>query len=189
MQTLPTPDHLIPRRVREERLLRGLTLDQLATQAGVSRAMISKIERGESSPTAVLLARIGDAMGLSMSALMREPQPAHTAIQRMQEQPQWIDPETGYIRRLVSPQCKEAEVEIVAVELPPGQIVHFAASVTLHSDDQILLLEGQLTLQSGATVYAMHPGDCARVSTQEAQSFSNHGTTTARYLVIKRHFR
>jgi uncharacterized cupin superfamily protein len=80
-------------------------------------------------------------------------------------------------------------VEIVAVELPPGQTVSFAASATLHSDDQILLLEGQLTLTSGATVYELQPGDCARVSTHEEQSFGNGGTVAARYLVIKRHFR
>lgn len=184
-----SPEHLIPHRVREERMRRGLTLDQLATQAGVSRAMISKIERGESSPTAVLLSRIGDAMGLSMSALMREPRSAPTAIQRVQEQQQWTDPATGYVRRLLSPPGDAAEVEIVAVELPPGQTVSFAASATLHSDDQILLLEGQLTLTSGATVYELQPGDCARVSTHEEQSFGNGGTAAARYLVIKRHFR
>lgn len=189
MSSNPSPESLIPRRVHEERIARGLTLDQLAAQANVSRAMISKIERGESSPTASLLSRIADALSLSMSALMREPQPASTSIQRLQDQQQWIDPETGYIRRLVSPSGAGADVEIVAVELPPGQTVIFAASEILHSDDQILLLEGQLLLRSGTTVYEVQPGDCARVSTLEEQSFSNSGYAMARYLVIKRHFR
>lgn len=178
METMPAdtaPEPLIPRRVRAERMLRGLTLDQLATQAGVSRAMISKIERGESSPTAALLSRIADAMGLSMSALMREPRTAPTAIQRVQEQQQWTDPATGYVRRRLSPPDDAAEVEIVAVELPAVQSVTFAASATLQSDDPILLLEGQLALTSGAT--------------HEEPSFGNSGATAARYLVIQRHFR
>lgn len=192
METMPAdtaPEPLIPRRVRAERMLRGLTLDQLATQAGVSRAMISKIERGESSPTAALLSRIADAMGLSMSALMREPRTAPTAIQRVQEQQQWTDPATGYVRRRLSPPDDAAEVEIVAVELPAGQSVTFAASATLQSDDPILLLEGQLALTSGATVHECRPGDCARVSTHEEPSFGNSGATAAHYLVIQRHIR
>ncbi|WP_370682446.1 helix-turn-helix domain-containing protein [Comamonas sp. GB3 AK4-5] len=183
------PESLIPRRVREERMLRGLTLEQLAAQADVSRAMISKIERGESSPTAVLLSRISDAMGLSLSALMSEPRAASPAIRRMQEQPLWADPETGYLRRLISPPGDNGDVEIVAVELPAGKTVTFAATESLHSDDQILLLEGQLTLSGDATAFVLQPGDCARMSTQQTTSFGNTGTVTARYLVIKRHYR
>lgn len=45
----------IARRVRELRAARGLSLEALAAQSGVSRSMISLIERGESSPTAVVL--------------------------------------------------------------------------------------------------------------------------------------
>ncbi|HKX43788.1 MAG TPA: helix-turn-helix transcriptional regulator, partial [Burkholderiaceae bacterium] len=60
----------IARRLKEERRQRGWSLDELAARSGVSRAMISKIERKVSTPTAVLLARLGDAMGVSLSSLM-----------------------------------------------------------------------------------------------------------------------
>lgn len=183
------PDNLIPRRVREERIQRGLTLDQLAAQADVSRAMISKIERGESSPTAVLLSRIADAMGLSLTALMTEPRPASPAVRPMPQQPLWTDPETGYTRRLVSPPGDNGDVEIVAVELPAGQTVRFPATGTLHSDDQVLLLEGRLTLSGDGTVFELQPGDCARVSTRQESAFGNPGQVAARYLVVKRHYR
>lgn len=180
---------LIPRRVREERLQRGLTLDQLAARADVSRAMISKIERGESSPTAVLLSRIGDAMGLSLSALMTEPRPASPAIVRMPQQPLWTDPETGYTRRLVSPPGGDGAVEMVAIELPAGKTVRFAATESLHSDDQVLLLEGRLTVSGDGAVFDLQPGDCARISSRLESVFDNPADTPARYLVIKRHYR
>lgn len=193
-----TPDSLIPRRLREERMQRGLTLEQLAALAGVSRAMISKIERGQSSPTAVLLSRLADAMGLSLSALMSEPRATSPAIRRLQEQPLWTDPETGYVRSLVSPPANKGEnddsgsngdVEIVAVELPAGKSVRFAATESLHAQDHILLLQGQLTLTGDNMVFELQPGDCVRISSMHTTTFDNPGAHSARYLVVKRHYR
>ncbi|WP_315126409.1 XRE family transcriptional regulator [Comamonas antarctica] len=189
MPPTTSPESLIPRRVRDERTRRGLTLDQLAASAGVSRAMISRIERGQSSPTAVLLSKIGDAMGLSLSALMSEPVKAGPEMRRMAQQPSWADPATGYIRRLVSPPGGDGGVEVVAVELPAGRSVTFAATQSLHSQDQILLLEGRLHLRSADTVYELQPGDCARISTTEENAFGNPAAVPARYLVVKRHYR
>ncbi|WP_326999578.1 XRE family transcriptional regulator [Comamonas testosteroni] len=182
------PEILIPHRVREERARRGLTLQQLAGMADVSRAMISKIERGQSTPTAVLLSKIADAMGLSLSSLMSEPRTVSSQLRRLPEQPQWVDPETGYIRRLISLPGDAGGVEIVAIELPVGQIVNFPASESFHSDDQILLLEGQLSLRCGNTVYELRPGDCARISSAQENAFCNPAAVTARYLVVKRHY-
>ena len=60
----------ISARIRIERESRGWSLTELAERAGVSRAMIHKIERGESSPTATLLGRLSGALGISMSTLI-----------------------------------------------------------------------------------------------------------------------
>jgi transcriptional regulator with XRE-family HTH domain len=188
MASTSSPNHLIPVRLRQERQLRGLTLEQLAERAGVSRAMISKIERGQSSPTAVLLSRLGDAMGLSLSALMSAQPPVPPALARMQDQPLWADPATGYTRRLVSPPG-DGGLEIVAVELPAGASVDFAPTESLHAHEQVLLLEGQLSLQGDGLAFALQPGDCARISTRQSSRFANAGTTPARYLVVKQHYR
>ena len=189
MAASPTPNTIVPRRVREERAERGWTLDELAARSGVSRAMISKIERGDSNPTAVLLSRLADALGLSLSSLMSEPRGSISALRLLSEQPAWVDPATGYVRRLISPPGDNGDVEVVAVELPPGQRVTFAATAGLHSDDQVLLLDGTLSLTSGQETYELHPGDCARVSTKDEQSFVNQEPAPARYLIVKRHYR
>jgi transcriptional regulator with XRE-family HTH domain len=181
-----SPESLIPRRVREERLQRQWTLEQLAERAGVSRAMISKIERGESSPTAALLARLGTAMGLGLSALMSVPRAREAALRRVDEQPVWTDPATGYVRRLVSPTGGEGDVEIVAIELPPGEAVAFAPSGDGRPDEQVLLLDGVLTLDSGGVRFVLSRGDCARLDADRDHAFRNEGHEVARYLVVKR---
>ena len=59
----------IAERVREFRAERGLSLEVLATKSGVSRSMISLIERGESSPTAVVLDKLAVALGVTLATL------------------------------------------------------------------------------------------------------------------------
>ena len=96
----PELEQAIGIRIRKLRLEKGLTLDDLATASGVSRAMISRIERAEASPTASLLARICAALGLSLSAFFAEEGQEASPLARRQEQQVWRDPETGYIRRV-----------------------------------------------------------------------------------------
>lgn len=111
-------------RIRRLRQEKALTLDDLAAASGVSRAMISRIERAEASPTASLLARICAALGLSLSAFFAEEGQA-SPLARRQEQQVWRDPETGYLRRSVSPPGTASDVDIVEVEFPAGARVSF----------------------------------------------------------------
>ena len=182
-----TPEALISRRVREERSKRGWTLVQLAERAHVSRAMISKIERAQSSPTAVLLARLADAMSLSLTALMSERPQSRPALRRLHEQPQWRDPSSGYVRRLVSPAGDDGDTEVVAIDLPAGASIRFEASDNLRTDEQVLLLEGRLRLELGESHLDLAPGDCARIDVARPHAFCNVGTVAARYLVVMRH--
>src|ERR1700749_3323378 len=87
-------------RLKALRAERGLTLDELAKRSGVSRSMISLIERAESSPTASVLDRLSAALGVTLASMFA-PQPHSDAapVARRKEQPEWRDPETGYLRR------------------------------------------------------------------------------------------
>lgn len=78
-------------------------MSELADRASVSRAMIHKIERGESSPTATLLARLSGAFGISMSTLIARAEMQEGKLLRLANQPVWRDPQTHYLRRHVSP--------------------------------------------------------------------------------------
>src|SRR6201988_4227500 len=86
----------IAERVRELRDGKGLSLDALAGKSGVSRSMISLIERGESSPTAVVLERLAAGLGVMLAALFEAPAADGRApggpVARRDDQPQWRDP-------------------------------------------------------------------------------------------------
>ncbi len=97
----------IAERVRELRAAQGLSLDAVATKSGVSRSMISLIERGESSPTAVVLEKLAAGLGVMLASLFDAPAAAAQAssgpVARRDGQPLWRDPASGYLRRNVSP--------------------------------------------------------------------------------------
>ena len=78
-------------------------MNALAQASGVSRAMIARIEHGDVQPTAALLARLSGALGMTLSELVANAEGAPDRLARCQEQPVWRDPETGYLRRAVSP--------------------------------------------------------------------------------------
>ena len=179
------PEASISRRVREERAKRGWTLAQLGERAGISRAMISKIERAERRPTAVLLARLADAMALSLTSLMTDRRSCRPALRRVDDQTLWRDPSTGYVRRLVSPAGDDGQTEIVAIDLPAGATVAFEAD-SHWTDEQVLLLEGRLRLEVGETGFDLAPGDCARIAVDQRHAFCNTGNVPARYLVVMR---
>src|ERR1700742_595622 len=92
-------DTAVAARIRGERTARRWSLDDLAERSSVSKAMISKIERGEASPTAALLGRLAAAFGLTLSALLAETEIPVRGPVRGADQTLWRDPATGYIRR------------------------------------------------------------------------------------------
>src|SRR3989442_4231115 len=109
MDTATAPDlnQRIAERVRELRAGQGLSLDALASKSGVSRSMISLVERGESSPTAAVLEKLAGGLGVVLASLFDAPAAAAHAptgpVARREDQPQWPDPPSGYLRRNGSP--------------------------------------------------------------------------------------
>lgn len=153
-------DGLLARRIRQEREARGWSIAALAAESGVSRAMISKVERAEASPTAALLGRLSGALGLTISALLAraEADGGSSHLSRAAAQDLWTDPETGYRRRALSP--TGADPELVQVELPPGvRVAYPAASYRFLRGQIVWLQSGQLIIRQGDTTSALNPGD------------------------------
>jgi transcriptional regulator with XRE-family HTH domain len=176
----PTPR--IAARLRAERQRRGWSLDMLAGQAHVSKAMLSKLERGESSPTATLLGRICGAYGLTMSALVAEPTASAGRLVKLHEQPVWRDPQTGYVRRQVSP-LSDLPLQLVEVELPARAEVAFPASAYAFIRQLVWVLAGRLDFVEGPVVHSMHAGDCLELGAPADCVFRNPGRAACRYLV------
>src|SRR5213592_604483 len=109
-------NHRIASRIRELRATQGLSLDALASKTGVSRSMISVVERGESSPTAVVLEKLAAGLGVTMASLFEAATGAASAangpVARLKDQPQWKDLATeATSRRYVDYQLRVAKVE------------------------------------------------------------------------------
>lgn len=169
-------------KVKEEREKRGWSLTELAGHSGVSRAMIHKIERGESSPTAVLLARLSGSFDMSISQLLAQTEVQSGTLVRHENQPVWQDPETGYLRRHVSP--GEMPVDLVSVELPANTAVPMPAISYISRRQLIWVLEGSLTFEAGSSTYEMAAGDCLELGDPADCVFRNNTSKACRYAVI-----
>ncbi|WP_411034368.1 helix-turn-helix domain-containing protein [Shinella sp. BYT-45] len=175
----------IGERLRLLRTARSQTLEDLAVASGVSRAMISRIERGEASPTAQLLARLCAALDLTLSAFFAFSEEGGDPLSRREAQPVWRDPETGYQRRAVSPSNTPSRVEVVEVTFPPGARIAYPpetarAGMTQH----VWLFSGVLRMTIAGTVHDLRPGDCLYMSITEGHVFENPGDEPAHYAVV-----
>jgi transcriptional regulator with XRE-family HTH domain len=176
-------DRAIGERVRALRAERGLTLDELAERSGVSRAMISRIERGESSATAQLLNRLCGGLGLTLSGLFARDDAPTSPLSRRADQTIWRDPGTGYVRRRVSPAATDGVLDLVDVMLPPGTNVTFDMPEFRGTDQLVYVLEGRLAMLLGDTPYDLGPGDCLHMRFETPHTFRNETSDEARYLV------
>jgi transcriptional regulator with XRE-family HTH domain len=169
-------------RIRGERERRGWSLADLAERAGVSKAMISKIERTEASPTAVLLGRLSGAFGLTLSSLLSLAESMGPRLMRKAEQAQWRDPATGFLRTAISPPGA-GPLELVQGELPPGAAISYPAAAYRFISQQIWVLDGALQFHEGETVHDLRAGDCLALAGAADCTFRNSGTVPCRYLV------
>jgi transcriptional regulator with XRE-family HTH domain len=180
-----TDDHFIADRLRSLRAARGLGMEALAAASGVSRAMISRIERGEASPTAALLGKLCAAMDVSLSAFFAAGHEAASPLSRAAEQAVWRDPASGYVRRNVSPRVPGSLLEIVDVTFPPGETVRMDAAWTGRPTQQcVWMLEGTLDLTWGEETTRLSAGDCLHMQLDRPIVFHNPGSTPARYAVV-----
>lgn len=172
-------------RLKALRAEKRLTLDELATLSGVSRAMISRIERGDASPTAALLSRLVSALGLSLSAFFEEAEKVTSPLALRADQPVWRDPETGYVRRSVSPFGMPARADLVEVEFPSGKTLSYPALTGQPAMVQhVWLFSGVLEMTADGATHRMLPGDCLFMTLSAPHAFHNPGPEPARYAVI-----
>jgi len=175
----------IAARVRDFRTEKGWSLEEMAAMSGVSRSMLSLIERGQTSPTATTLAKIAASLGITLASLFEDPSESWTPVSRLGEQPVWRDPETGYLRRNVSPSGKKRAFRIVEVEFPPqGRVTFDNGDSPMRIEQQIWILEGEMEIRVGSERHRLGKGDCLVMDLHQPISFHNHTRQPARYAVI-----
>jgi transcriptional regulator with XRE-family HTH domain len=176
----------IARRVRDLRSQRGFTLDALAARCGVSRSMISTIERAASSPTAAVLEKIAAGLDVSLASMFAADDNAAVVepLVRRAQQSEWRDPESGYTRRTLTPPNWSSPLQMTEVVFPPGARVTYDAGTrqtTVHQ--QIWVVQGQIDVLVGEQPYALREGDCLAMTLGQPLIFSNRTRSPARYVV------
>jgi transcriptional regulator with XRE-family HTH domain len=178
----------IAQRVLALRTAQGMALQTLAERCGVSRSMISVIERGQSSPTAVVLEKLATGLGVTLASLFDAPaSPAAppSPLSRLADQSLWRDPASGYVRRQVSPPGFATPMQIVEVEFPPGaQVTYDNGAQARRVHQQVWVLAGHIDVTGNGQTWSLKAGDCLAMDLDHPTSYHNRSPEPARYAVV-----
>ena len=178
----------------------GLTIQKLADRSGVSRAMISRIERDESCPTTPVLNKLSVGLGVQLATLLGDTsyratraREGVTVATRLQQK-LWIDPGGIRIRTLTPPGTAAilgesllpgaiASLHLTDNLLPPGSRMAFARDAgPPFRQQQLWLLSGSLDLRIGETLRHLDQGDCIAMLLDQPCAAQNAGSNNARFL-------
>lgn len=170
-------DHL-----RKLRTDRGLRLQELADNSGVSRATLSRIENGDVSPTAETLGRLASALALPLSQLLAPLDPDFPPLIRRTEQSLWTDTTHGFTRRALSPPSGQLKIEMIECIIEPNQHIFYDNPALPNHEHHLTLLSGALTISVDGITYSLNAGDCLRYRLRGASSFAT-GMLAAHYII------
>ncbi len=174
-------------RVRALRRERGLTLDALAARSGVSRAMISKLERGEKNPTLVVAARVAEGLGIRLSQLVGAEERARVVVVRRRSRVVARDPATGFERQLLSPGFGGGGIEFVRNVVPEGSSSGELSPGRKGAEEYVVVERGLLRAVIGGEEYLLEEGDALYCEADAVRRFDNAGEgECSYYLVIDR---
>lgn len=171
-------------RVRDLRRWRGLTLESLAETSGVSRAMISKLERGEKNPTLVVAARLAEGLGVTLSQLAGMEERREVVVVPRDRRMTMRDPETGFERQLLSPTFVGSGVEFIRNAVPEGGTSGEFPPHKKGVEEYIVVERGRLRAVLGGDEYVLEEGDAVYFEADVAHRFDNVGEGECSYYLV-----
>jgi transcriptional regulator with XRE-family HTH domain len=183
--TEPDVNAQIAGRVRQLRADRQMSLEALAARSGISRSMISLIERAETSPTAVVLEKLAAGLDVTLANLFERPALPADPVSRRDGQTVWQDPASGYQRRNVSPDSSLTPIQIVEILFPPGAHVTYETGARQpRIQHQVWVLEGEIEVTVGQIRHLLATGDCLAFVLDQPTAYRNPAPQAARYAVV-----
>lgn len=171
-------------RLRDLRKRAGLSLDGLAKVSEVSKSMISKVERGEASPSTVVLARIAEALGVTFSDLIAQEQDSEVVVLPTSAQPVLSDPQTGHMRRCLAPILPGRGIDWVLNTLPAGASTGQFMRHRRGVEEYVHVLKGSLRVVLGGEVHNLSEGDALYFQAHITHEFVNAGRGACQYYLI-----
>ncbi|MFB8120971.1 helix-turn-helix domain-containing protein [Streptomyces sp. NPDC055962] len=179
-----TVDGRLAARLGSLRTERGWSLDELSRRTGVSRSTLSRLERGELSPTTAVLGQLCTAYGRTMSRLLREVETEPPQLVPADRQPVWRDDRAGFVRRSVSPPHAGLRAEVIEGTLDAGADIAYEDAPVPGVEQHIWVLEGAVEITVDGTVHTVREGDCLRFRLHGPSHFHCPGPLRVRYAVM-----
>lgn len=173
------------KRVKKLRADRGWSLEELATTSGVSRSMLSEIEREKANPTLTVTFRIARAFGLTLQELIESAEASASKIQviRANDRNQVYRSDKQCEIRTLSPLNLEKDVEFYEVSLKPGGALrsqpHFEGT-----REFITVEEGSVRVESDADSDELTKGDSGTYRADVPHAISNTGKGNALVFLV-----
>ena len=175
----------LPARLKEARRAQGLSLDAVAKLSGVSRSMVSQIERGESSPTIATLWNLTRALQVDFAGLLDEAS-AQTDIDtlRAADRPSIDRRGEGCRILILSPPEDAGEFELYELQFADGGVLD-SAPHRRAAREQLTVIEGKIAVTSGDTQDQLTTGDTARYAADVAHRISALNGPARAFLVVR----
>jgi transcriptional regulator with XRE-family HTH domain len=187
--TAPTIDRSDPLgpRVRALREAMGLSLRDLALRSGVSAPMLSQVERGETSPTLQIAARIATGLELRLSQLLRLDEDGAVSIVRRSERRQGPARAKGHRYEILTPPLPGQRAELSRHTLSAGAVTGGPGDPPMHepgSRETALIETGGVLLVIDGAPHELHAGDCVTFDADLPHHFENPGPDDAVLLAV-----
>jgi transcriptional regulator with XRE-family HTH domain len=180
----PPPPPVGPR-VRALRDAMSLSLRDLADRSGVSAQMLSQVERGETSPTLAVAAKIAAGLELTLSQLLRLDEGRHVAISRATERRE--SRRGGHRIEELTPPLPGQRADVSLHVLDPGASTGGASDPPMHepgSRETAVVLAGDLALVIEGERHELHEGDSVTFDADLPHHFENEGTDPTRFIAV-----
>ncbi|MDX6717953.1 MAG: hypothetical protein QOJ63_207 [Solirubrobacteraceae bacterium] len=187
MTTIEHPAPIGPR-IRALRDAMELSLRDLADRSGVSAPMLSQVERGETSPTLAVAARIASGLELRLSQLLRLDEGGTVAIVRAGDRrPGTSDAASGHRAEILTPPLPGQRAELSRHVLAPQAVTGGPGDPPMHepgSRESALVQEGRVVLHVDGERYELAAGDCVTFDADLPHHFENPGSDDAVLLAV-----
>ena len=168
------------RKIRDLRLRRGLTVQQLAEASKLSKGFISQVENDRTSPSLATLRDLALALETSVAYLVVEEDQVPYVVRRNERPRVQVGGNTSKVE-VLSAQPKR-NLELLMAELPPGMPAgdkrHYH-----HGEECLVVLEGRVRLTCGDHVLVLETGDSCHYDGRVPHAVENCGSTTARVMI------
>jgi transcriptional regulator with XRE-family HTH domain len=162
-------------RVKRLRTERGWSLEALANASGVSRSMLSQIEREQANPTLAVTLRIARAFGMMLGELLEMPHATSSVtVIRAEDRAYHYRSEKNCRIRTLSPLHLEKDVEFYEVQLQPGGALRSAPHFE-GTREFLTVQKGQVRIESAADSDTLDPGDSASYRADVPHAIVNVG--------------